>query len=596
MTRGKVFILSAGELDLATTVAAIWEGADIWLKGRDGDSFKGALRASFATGQPIVAIAAAGILIRCLGDLLDNKHAEPPVICIAADGSSVVPLLGGHRGANRIASQLAAELGTQASLTTAGDVLWNIALDSPPTGWSWVNSTAEIQTFMMQLNQQRTVRVIGATQCPWLQDSALPIAPDSALAIHVGLDQEPADPSALWLVPQCLSVGMGCERHCDADHLQTLLSDTLAAYQLPFEAVAGIFSIDLKANEPGLHALGIAPKFFSRQQLNAERDRLANPSEVVFNEVGVWGVAEGAALAGAGGKAKLLVEKQKTAHATIAIAASDGFSPILTTLAQPQGTLTLLGLGPGDPGWRAATASMIIDTATDFVGYSYYLDQIHPVRADQTRHDFTLGEEEKRCAFALDLAAQGKKVVLLCSGDPGVYAMGAPLFELLDHHAEDRQDWGRVAINVQPGITAMLAAAAKLGAPLGHDFCAISLSDLLTPRASIVQRLHAAALGDFVTCLYNPVSQRRRELLDAARDTFLQHRAADTPVVICRQVGRAEESFHHVTLEQLKTDDVDMWCMVMIGSSQTRYTAENTNSERWLFTPRGYANKTQGNS
>ena len=597
MTATKIFVLNKAELALAEKLSSLVIGTSgpvsIWLKGRDGDNLKTALRASFDAGNTIIALAASGIVIRCLADLLSNKRAEPPVISVAVDGSSIVPLLGGHHGANNLATSLAVGIGGHAAITTASDLLWGIALDHPPAGWAWANDTADVQAFMMRLNQTRCVHITADIACDWLLSSNLPIAQEASLHIHIGLNPPAQDMNAqaLWLVPQCLSIGMGCERHCDADHLLTLLDKTLAQHQLPKAAIGGVFSIDVKTNERGLHGMGVTPKFFDADQLNAQRDKLQTPSEVVFREVGVWGVAEGAALAGAGPKSNLLVPKQKTARATIAVAVTEGMTPIMTNDAKPQGKMTLLGLGPGDPGWRAAATGDIIQNATDLVGYSYYIDQVEPLSAGQTRHDFALGEEEKRCAFALDLAAQGKNVVLLCSGDPGVYAMGAPLFELIDRHADDKAEWGRVDIQVQPGITAMLAAAAKLGAPLGHDFCAISLSDLLTPRDAILQRLNGAAVGDFVTCFYNPVSKRRRELLDVARDTLLQHRPADTPVVICRQVGRAEESFHHVTLETLKTDDVDMWCMVMIGSSQTRYTQADSNGHKWLFTPRGYANK-----
>ena len=155
--------------------------------------------------------------------------------------------------------------------------------------------------------------------------------------------------------------------------------------------------------------MGLTPKFFDADQLNAQRDKLQTPSEVVFREVGVWGVAEGAALAGAGPKSNLLVPKQKTARATIAVAVTEGMTPIMTNDAKPQGKMTLLGLGPGDPGWRAAATGDIIQNATDLVGYSYYIDQVEPLSASQTRHDFALGEEEKRCAFALDLRTRQER-------------------------------------------------------------------------------------------------------------------------------------------------------------------------------------------
>ena len=230
-------------------------------------------------------------MIRCLADLLSNKRAEPPVISVAVDGSSIVPLLGGHHGANDLATSLAVGIGGHAAITTASDLLWGIALDHP-AGWAWANDTADVQAFMMRLNQTRCVHITADIACDWLLSSNLPIAQEASLHIHIGLNPPAQDMNAqgLWLVPQCLSIGMGCERHCDADHLLTLLDKTLAQHQLPKAAIGGLFSIDVKTNERGLYGMGVTPKFFDADQLNAQRDKLQTPSEVVFREVGVWGL------------------------------------------------------------------------------------------------------------------------------------------------------------------------------------------------------------------------------------------------------------------------------------------------------------------
>ena len=206
------------------------------------------------------------------------------------------------------------------------------------------------------------------------------------------------------------------------------------------------------------------------------------------------------------------------------------------------------------------------------------------------RHDYALGDETPRVRRALELAAEGRSVALVCSGDPGIYAMAALVFELLEREA--RPDWGRVAVTVQPGISALQAAAARIGAPLGHDFCTVSLSDLLTPWPVIEGRVIAAAAGDFVVAFYNPVSQRRRWQFERAVEILRGQRPADTPVVLARQLGRAGESVTVKDLADLSADDADMLTVVLVGSSETRRVARSDGG-LWVYTPRGYAAKNQ---
>ena len=186
---------------------------------------------------------------------------------------------------------------------------------------------------------------------------------------------------------------------------------------------------------------------------------------------------------------------------------------------------------------------------------------------------------------ALGLAAEGRAVALVSSGDPGIYAMAAVVFELLDRDAHP--DWQKIAVEVLPGVSALQAAAARIGAPLGHDFCAISLSDLLTPWLLIEQRLRAAAEGDFVVALFNPVSQRRRRQLAVAKDILLARRPGDTPVVLARSLGRDGETVKVVNLADLDPETVDMMTLVIVGSGATR-RVERSDGGYWVYTPRGY--------
>ena len=233
---------------------------------------------------------------------------------------------------------------------------------------------------------------------------------------------------------------------------------------------------------------------------------------------------------------------------------------------------------------------MMIANATDLVGYSLYLDLLGRLADGKVRHDFDLGEEEARVRHAMELAGKGKRVALVCSGDAGIYAMATLAFELIDL---DRlpDSAKRIEIAVAPGISALQAAAARAGAPLGHDFCTISLSDLLTPWQTIQQRVNAAAVGDFVIAFYNPVSKRRRTQLAWAREALLAHRPAATPVILATNLGRLGEQVRVVALGKLLVDDVDMLTVVIVGSSQSRAIVTG-DGRTWVYTPRGYADKT----
>ncbi len=241
--------------------------------------------------------------------------------------------------------------------------------------------------------------------------------------------------------------------------------------------------------------------------------------------------------------------------------------------------LFVLGTGPGHPDYLAPAARAALEQVQAVVGYRLYLDLLGPLVAGKQRHELPLGEELGRARLALTLAQRGTPTALVCSGDPGIYALATLVMELMDREGLGTE----VAVEVIPGISAAQLAAARLGAPLGHDFCFLSLSDLLTPWAVIERRLRAAAEGDFVVCLYNPVSRRRRRQLLRAREILLAQRAPATPVALARAVGRPEERIRLTTLERLRPEQADMLTVVLVGNSQTRRFGDR------LYTPRGYA-------
>ena len=590
-----ILVLSDAPRALGEHLKALLGGALHGRRGRvaDPDVFfddAGAeLRALFTAGRPIVAVMAAGAAIRALAPVLADKGAEPPVVVLAEDGSVAVPLLGGHRGANDLARRIGEATGAVAAVTTAGDLRFGVALDAPPDGYLLEN-VADAKAVMAELLAGAEAWIEG--EADWLRASNIPLADDGRVTLSVTEELRATRPFELLYRPKTLVLGIGTERGAPAEEAIALAEQVVAEAGVSPLALACIASIDLKADEPAVHAVaehfGVPARFFDAATLEAETPRLANRSDLVFRETGCHGVSEGAALACAGPAGALLQPKQKGARVTAALARSP--RPIDPgAVGRARGTLFVVGIGPGSPAWRSPEATRMLAASSDLVGYSLYLDLLGPLARAKARHDFPLGAEETRARHALELAGEGRTVSLVCSGDPGIYAMGSLVFELLDR-GDLTDSARRVAVTVAPGISALQAAAARVGAPLGHDFCAISLSDLLTPADVIRRRVAAAAEADFAVAFYNPVSQRRRTLLIEARDALLRHRPADTPVVLASNLGREDERVRIVPLADLDVTAVDMLTTVIVGSSQTRRFT--TGEGRHLaYTPRGYAAK-----
>ncbi|RZU49319.1 precorrin-2 C20-methyltransferase/precorrin-3B C17-methyltransferase [Krasilnikovia cinnamomea] len=255
--------------------------------------------------------------------------------------------------------------------------------------------------------------------------------------------------------------------------------------------------------------------------------------------------------------------------------------PAASVAADGAGSVTVVGLGPGGRDWLTPQAQAALAAADDLIGYGPYLDRVAP-NPRQRRHPSDNRVEAERAAFALDLAKRGRRVAVVSSGDPGVFAMAAAVLEV----SEDPQ-WKDVPVRVVPGLTAAQAVASRVGAPLGHDFCIVSLSDRLKPWRVIADRLTAAAGADLVIALYNPASNSRREQLVRARELLLAYRAPQTPVVVGRDVGGPSETVRVTTLAELDPATIDMRCLLIVGSSQTR-ASTRPDGTALVFTPRHY--------
>lgn len=544
----------------------------------------------FCEGRTIVGFCASGILIRCLAASLDDKAGEPPVLAVSEDGSTIVPLLGGHHGANNQARAIAEALGGRAAITTSGDIHFGVALDEPPSGYRLANPE-DAKAFMARLIAGESVRLAG--EAPWLSTATLPFDDNATLQITVTDKALPGDAGHLVYQSATVVLGMGCERGAGACEAIALATRLITMNGIAAASLAAIASVDLKADEAALHEVGrhfgVPVWFYSRESLAAMEPQLATPSAIVKAEIGIAGVAEAAALAATG---RLLAPKIKSARVTAAL--GKAARPEAIRPGTPRGRVFLVGVGPGIPDWRSGEAVRLLQIAGDWVGYDLYLDLIKDLRQGQREHRFPLGAEEKRVRHAMECAAEGRDVAVVCSGDPGIFAMATLAYELIDTGAAEgplSDAARRVEIVVAPGISAFQAAAARAGAPIGHDFCCISLSDLLTPRGDILKRLHAAAEGDFVISFYNPRSKRRVTLLDEAFEILRRHRPTDTPVILATDLGRPAEAVRIVTLETVRSEDVDMLTLVMVGSSQSKAVATG-DGRTSVYTPRGYDRKT----
>lgn len=244
-------------------------------------------------------------------------------------------------------------------------------------------------------------------------------------------------------------------------------------------------------------------------------------------------------------------------------------------------SITIVGLGPGDHGYILPVVKDALAQADVVIGYDYYFQFAEKfLKEGAELISMPLGKEEARAEVAIEKAKEGSNVAVIGSGDASIYSMAAIVYEMVAKQGLDEID-----LITLPGVSAFLAAGSKLGAPLGHDFCCISLSDLMTPWNVIEKRIRAAAMGDFVTSLYNPKSKKRHWQLGRLQKLFLEERSSETPVAIIRQVTRPEEEIKITTLGDLNPEDVDMFCLVMIGNSQT-FQFKNH-----LVTPRGYLNR-----
>ncbi|WP_339493980.1 precorrin-3B C(17)-methyltransferase [Pseudomonas sp. RA_105y_Pfl2_P56] len=552
-----IVILGQGSLATARRIQQVYPAAQIHgLAGRvEGadctyPEFGATLRDLYQQDTPIIALCAAGIVIRTLALLLLEKGAEPAVLAVAEDGSAVVPLLGGLGGVNVMAREIAAGLQVAPAITTSGELRFGTCLLNPPSGYALADLELG-KRFVSDLLAGHSVRIEGAA--PWLAQAQLPEDPQAQRSIHVSSAEREASANELLIYPRSVAALVSADVTDLPNTLRTALHDAKVAVQ----SLACLVAIDTQMASANLREaaleLGVPLRF-----IGATDELPALPGVSMIESV--HGI-------------------------TLALAEQ----PLdIAQVGRARGRLAVIGLGPGAAELMVPAVKAELARATDVLGYETYVRMAGPFRDDQVQHCTDNREEMQRARHAFRLAAAGRSVIVVSSGDPGVFAMAAAVLEAL--HESDDPAWHSVDLDILPGVSASLATAAQAGAPLGHDFCVMSLSDNLKPWSIIEKRLDLAGEADLALAFYNPISRARPWQLGRALEIVAQHRSAETPVVLGRDIGRPGQTLRTTTLGALTPDQVDMRTMVLIGSSTT-CTFARAGGGDWVYTPRWYGEK-----
>jgi cobalt-precorrin 5A hydrolase/precorrin-3B C17-methyltransferase len=562
---GLVAVTASGR-EAARRLAAAWPEA----RRYHGPASE-ALSRAFGECDAIVCFLAVGATVRLIAPLLDGKTADPAVVCVDEALRYAVPVLSAHAaGGNELARRLQHTLGAEPVITTASDAAGSAGLDEFGADLGFTvepgSDLAAVGTAILS-GERVTLTADAEWPLPPLPPNVVRAdGPEPGVPAVVVTDRNVVFPErAVVYRPASLVIGAGASRGAPCAEIGQLIDAALADAGVSPRSVRYLSTADLKADEPGLQAAaaerGWRVVTFPAERLAAVP--VPNPSEVVRRAVGTPSVAEAAALLAAGQGGALVAAKRASAHATVAVAR-----------CRPRGRLALIGIGPGARDLMTPRAAAELRRSAVVAGLDSYLEQVADLLRPGTRVLASgLGAERERAAEAVAQARAGRAVALIGSGDAGVYAMASPALELA---GED------IDVTVVPGVTAALAAAAVLGAPLGHDHVMISLSDLHTAWPVIERRVIAAAEGDLVTCFYNPASAKRTWQLRRALELLAARRPPATPVGWVRDATRQGQAASVCTLSEFDPGLADMHTLVVVGSSRTRVQAGR------MVTPRDY--------
>ena len=564
------------------------------IKGFKSLNINSYLKENWMKVNVFIFVGSVGATTRLISSFISHKEIDPGVIVTDKRGSKIIPILNLHHNQTKnIAFKLHNLVGGEIIETNNSSLENFLNLDSFGENWGWRRSGSTEDWSKLVINQSKK-QLISFQQ---FSGSELWKRCESSKNLNqLGHCDAIYDRESTFLIgiknqyqttwhPPTLWLGMGCERNTNKKFIQDSLNQFLFDNEISVLSIAGIATVDLKKDEKSI--LDIAKdnqwpiKFFTSKRLLKEN--VPNPSQAVFDEIGSYSVAEASCLTAAGKDGKLLVEKNifinkkfsgdRAGAVTLALAeAKNQFAP-------SRGHIHVIGSGPGNLSLLTIDAKIALSECPVWIGYKMYLDLLDPLlREDQIRIDSDITEEKKRCEKAISLAQEGIKVALVSSGDSSIYGMAGLLLEVI----QNLDITVRPSFTIHPGISCIQLAASLAGSPLMNDFCAISLSDKLTPWEIIEKRIKGALLGDFVVAIFNPQSKERDWQLKTTIKMFLENRKKETPILIARQVGRKDQKISFCTLEDFPYSQIDMLTLIIVGNSKTKLV------ENKFISPRGY--------
>lgn len=554
----------------------------------------------FHAYDALVFVMALGIVVRVVSGIRMKKGGDPAVVVVDEKGKHVISVLSGHYGANELAALIASRIRAKPVITTATEVQGKTSVE------------ALAKKFCLAIENVRRAKAVNAAivngeRMQIFSDFKLGRLPGNMIAR--GLSESNGDAKSITITnknirssgvvlrPKNLVVGIGTKSGISKAVVLGAVRKALSEVGLSIKSVKALATADFRVNEEGVVK---AAAELGVPLLGIEKNRIKEIegdfecSEYVRAKVGIGCVAEPCAVLACASKYKKLVQKKiKFKGVTVAIAEELGLGTSKQSLRKQErksslspclrraerGKICIVGIGPGSMEQMTPSARSAIENAEVIIGYKTYLQQVRDLAHGKRVIKSGMGQEVERASAAVSIAQSGKKVAVVSSGDPGIYAMASVVFE----HLNKRKI--KVDVEVVPGITAASAAAALLGSPLGNDFAVISLSDLLTPWEVVEKRLENAAKGDFVVVIYNPKSKGREKQIEKAASILLEHRKPSAPVGVVRNAMKDGQRVEITTLGEMLGCRIDMASTVIVGSSETFIHGDK------IVTPRGYARK-----
>ena len=560
----------------------------------------------------ILFIGACGIAVRAIAPCVKDKFQDVPVLVMDELSGVIIPILSGHLGgANRLAEVIAKEMDLQAVITTATDLHKKFAVDlfAADNDLSIVNREGIAAVSAKILSGEDVLvsvdkNAYAENDIPVKQLKLIPYEENRSADILITSDVTRTN-GAIILRPKEYVLGIGCKRGTSFEKIEKFVKEVFAQNGLDENLICAAASVDLKKKEDGIHQFSkkhrIPFVLFSAEELEKVKGDFRS-SDFVKETVGVDNVCERSAMAAAGENAELILEKTSGDGITVSVAKrkcriyftvpeemSRGMAVHDSKNEVSHGTeerprngenslknhIYVIGIGPGDEAQMTNLALSALEKSDVIVGYPVYIDLLPDRFKTRKLRSTPMRQERDRCILAFEEASKGQCVSMICSGDAGIYGMAGLIYETGVEYPETE-------IEIIPGVTAASSGAALLGAPLNHDFCVISLSDLLTPWEQIEARLKAAAEGDFAIAIYNPSSKKRKDHLKRACEILLRYMEPSRPCGYVRNIGRENEEAVYLSLAELKETETDMFTTVFIGNSGTEMIGGK------LVTKRGY--------